>query len=403
MPNFRYSAYRGDGSEVAGVIDAPSQREATERLKRDGLFPRAIAPEEEAATGGFLGSLRRRVPLPELALMTRRLATLLGSAVPVYEAIATLHAQESAGELKNILGRVRERLAEGSGLAKAMASEPRVFGESYVSMVAAGEASGALESVLERLAEFLEDQDAIRSKVVTSLAYPILMVIVGTGVMMFLLGFVVPKIVTIFEQSKATLPLITVILIKISTMVRKGWWAMILIGILLVYAYRRLMRREDLRLRRDRLLLRIPLVGTLWQRLILSRFAKVLGLLLVSGVPVIRAMDITSAVVVNREYRSYLEQVKAELIEGGSLSLALGKSPMFPPLLVHMIGVGEKSGELEKMLVRAGNAFEKEFEASMTRLMALLEPLLVLGMGVTVGFVVIAVLLPIFQLNQLIK
>ncbi len=403
MPNFRYSAYRRDGREVSGLIDAPSQREATERLKRDGLFPRAISPEEEITPGGTLKSLRRRVTLSELSLMTRRLATLLGSAVPVYEAIATLHAQESAGELKNILGRVRERLAEGSGLAKAMASEPRVFGESYVSMVAAGEASGALESVLERLAEFLEDQDAIRSKVITSLAYPILMVIVGTGVMMFLLGFVVPKIVTIFEQSKATLPLITVILIKISNLVRKGWWALILIGIAAVYVYRRLMRSEGLRLRRDRLLLRIPLVGALLQRLILSRFAKVLGLLLVSGVPVIRAMDITSAVVVNREYRSYLERVKEELIEGGSLSLALAKSSMFPPLLLHLIGVGEKSGELEKMLVRAGDAFEKEFEASMTRLMALLEPLLVLGMGVTVGFVVIAVLLPIFQLNQLIK
>jgi general secretion pathway protein F len=214
---------------------------------------------------------------------------------------------------------------------------------------------------------------------------------------------VVPKIVTIFEQSKATLPLITVILIKISNLVRKGWWALILLGIAAVYAYRRLMRSEGFRCRRDRLFLRIPLLGALLQRLILSRFAKVLGLLLVSGVPVIRAMDITSAVVVNREYRSYLARVKEELIEGGSLSLALAKSPMFPPLLVHMIGVGEKSGELEKMLVRAGNAFEKEFEASMTRLMALLEPLLVLGMGVTVGFVVIAVLLPIFQLNQLIK
>jgi general secretion pathway protein F len=403
MPNFRYSAYRGDGSEVAGFIDAASQRDATDRLKKEGLFPRTIVPAEEVAGGGLLNSMGRRVPLPELALMTRRLATLLGAAVPVYEAIATLHAQERGGELKNILGRVRERLSEGSGLAKAMASEPRVFGDSYVSMVAAGEASGALEGVLERLAEFLEDQDAIRSKVVTSLAYPILMVIVGTGVMMFLLGFVVPKIVTIFEQSKAALPLITVILIKISTLVRKGWWALILLAFAAVYAYRRLMRREEFRLRRDRLLLRIPLFGTLWQRLFLSRFAKVLGLLLASGVPVIRAMEITSAVVVNREYRAYLAMVKEELIEGGSLSLALAKSPMFPPLLVHMIGVGEKSGQLEKMLVRAGNAFEKEFEASMTRLMALLEPLLVLGMGVTVGFVVIAVLLPIFQLNQLIK
>jgi general secretion pathway protein F len=403
MPNFRYSAYRGDGSEVAGFIDAASQRDATDRLKKEGLFPRTIVPADEVASGGLLNSMRRRVPLPELALMTRRLATLLGAAVPVYEAIATLHAQERGGELKNILGRVRERLSEGSGLAKAMASEPRVFGDSYVSMVAAGEASGALEGVLERLAEFLEDQDAIRSKVVTSLAYPILMVIVGTGVMMFLLGFVVPKIVTIFEQSKAALPLITVILIKISTLVRKGWWALILICIAMVYSYRRLMRREEFRLRRDRLLLRIPLFGPLWQRLFLSRFAKVLGLLLASGVPVIRAMEITSAVVVNREYRAYLARVKEELIEGGSLSLALAKSPMFPPLLVHMIGVGEKSGQLEKMLVRAGDAFEKEFEASMTRLMALLEPLLVLGMGVTVGFVVIAVLLPIFQLNQLIK
>jgi general secretion pathway protein F len=403
MPSFRYSAYRGDGGEVAGVIDAPSQRDAAERLKKEGLFPRTIVPAEEAVTGGWLSSLRRQVSLPELSLMTRRLATLLGSAVPVYEAVATLYAQEKPGELKKVLARLQERLAEGSGLAKAMAAEPRVFSDSYVSMVAAGEASGALEIVLERLAEFLEDQDAIRSKIVTSLAYPMLMVVVGTGVMMFLLGFVVPKIVTVFEASKAALPLITVVLIKLSHLVRKGWWALILLGMAAVYAYRRLARGEEFRHRQDRLMLGIPLVGALWQRLILSRFAKVLGLLLVSGVPVIRAMDITSAAVINREYRAYLSRVKEELIEGKSLSASLGKSPLFPPLLVHMIAVGEKSGELEKMLTRAGNAFEREFEASITRLMALLEPLLVLGMGLAVGFVVVAVLLPIFQLNELIK
>ncbi|HEX9022358.1 MAG TPA: type II secretion system inner membrane protein GspF [Geobacteraceae bacterium] len=403
MPSFRYSAYRGDGSEVTGVIDAGNLREAAESLKNQGLLPRTVVAADEAEATGWLSSMRRRVPLPELALMTRRLATLLGSAVPVYEAIATLCAQEKPGELRNVLGRLRERLAEGSGLAKAMAAEPRVFSESYVSMVAAGEASGALEVVLERLAEFLEDQDSIRSKIVTSLAYPTLMVVVGTGVMMFLLGFVVPKIVTIFEESKAALPLITVILIKISRLVRDGWWALIILAIGIAYLYRRLMRREELRHRQDLLFLRLPLVGTLWQRLILSRFAKVLGLLLESGVPVIRAMDITSAAVVNREYRAYLARVKEELIEGRSLSASLGKSPLFPPLLVHMIAVGEKSGELEKMLTRAGNAFEKEFDSSITRLMSLLEPFLVLGMGATVGFVVVAVLLPIFELNQLIK
>jgi general secretion pathway protein F len=229
------------------------------------------------------------------------------------------------------------------------------------------------------------------------------MVVVGTGVMMFLLGFVVPKIVTIFEESKAALPLITVLLIKVSHLVQKGWWALLLLGIAAVIAYRRLARRDAFRHGQDRFLLKLPLIGALWQRLLLSRFAKVLGLLLMSGVPVIRAMDITSAAVVNREYRAYLAKVKEELIEGGSLSAALGKSPLFPPLLVHMISVGEKSGELEKMLARAGDAFEREFEAAVTRLMGLLEPLLVLGMGTAVGLVVVAVLLPIFQLNQLIK
>jgi len=403
MPSFRYSAYRGDGGEVAGVIEAPNPRDAAERLKKEGLFPRTVVPADEIESGGLLSSFRHRVSLQELSLMTRRLATLLGSAVPVYESVATLYAQEKPGELKKVLSRLQERLAEGSGLANSMAGEPRVFSDSYVSMVAAGEASGALEVVLERLAEFLEDQDAIRSKVVTSLIYPSLMVVVGTGVMMFLLGFVVPKIVTIFEESKAALPLITVILIKISHLVRDGWWALILLGIAAVYSYRRLMRREEFRYRQDRLLLKLPLFGGVWQRLILSRFAKVLGLLLVSGVPVIKAMDITSAVVVNREYRAFLSRVREELIEGRSLSTSLDKSPLFPPLLVHMIAVGERSGELEKMLARAGDAFEKEFDSSITRLMALLEPLLVMGMGATIGFVVVAVLLPIFQLNELIK
>ena len=403
MPSFRYSAYGRNGGEVVGVIDAGNPRDARERLKKDGLVPRTIVPAEEAVAGGRLTSMRRRVSLPELSLLTRRLATLLGSAVPVYEAVATLFAQEKPGELRNVLGRVRERLAEGSGLAAAFALEPHVFSDSYVSMVAAGEASGALEIILERLAEFQEDQDAVRSKVVTSLAYPILMVVVGTGVMMFLLGFVVPKIVTIFEQSKATLPLITVVLITTSHIVQKWWWALLLLAGAAVFGYRRLARREEFRRRMDRFLLRLPMAGALWHRLILSRFAKVLGLLLVSGVPIIKAMDITSAAVVNREYRAYLAKVKEELIEGGSLSAALGKSPLFPPLLVHMIAVGEKSGELERMLTRAGDAFEREFEASVTRLMALLEPLLVLGMGVCVGFVVVAVLLPIFELNQLVK
>jgi general secretion pathway protein F len=402
MPTFRYSAYKSGGGEVTGVIDADNPRQAQQRLKKDGLYPREIVAADSGSRP-VLALFRRQPGLPELSLLTRQLATLIGSAVPVFEAIATLREQEKPGELQQMLGRVRDRLAEGSSLANALAAEPRFFSDSYIGMVAAGEASGALEVVLERLAEFQEDQAAIRSKIVTSLAYPLLMVVVGSGVMLFLLAFVVPKIVAVFEESKAALPLITVILIKTSAILRKGWWALLLLagG---AYAAARKFRSNDLwRKRRDRLMLRLPLVGPLVQRLILSRFAKVLGLLLMSGVPVVRAMDITGEAVVNREYRDFLQAARDELIQGASLSTALRKSPLFPPLLVHMVAVGEKGGELERMLIKAGSAFEKEFESATTRFMALLEPLLVLGMGLCVGLVVVAVLLPIFQLNQLVK
>ncbi|UFS71596.1 type II secretion system inner membrane protein GspF [Geomonas sp. RF6] len=400
MPTFRYSAFKSGGGEVSGTVDAASLNEARQKLKQDGLFPKEIAPAEEKG-GGRRG--RSRVAVPELSLATRRLATLLGSAVPVYEAVTTLWEQERPGELKKVLGRVRDRLAEGSGLAQALAAEPKVFSEGYVGMVAAGEASGALEGVLERLAEFLEGQAEVRSRITTALAYPSLMVVVGGGVMLFLLAFVVPKIVTVFQESKATLPLITVLLIKVSTTLRKAWWVLAIAAVAAVAGMKKLMREEAMIRRRDRVLLKTPLVGPLLQRLVLSRVSKVLGLLLASGVSIVRALEITGEAVVNREYRAVLLEAKESLIQGGSLSGALRGSALFPPLLVHMTSVGEKSGELDRMLMKAGEAFEKEFNSAVTRSMALLEPLLVLGMGVCVGVVVLAVLLPIFQLNQLVK
>lgn len=403
MPTFRYDAFKSDGSPVSGVVEAASLQEARLSLKKEGLFPRELAESATASRGGVRKYFRRGVPLPELSLMTRRLSTLLGSSVPVYEAISTLCEQEQPGELRDVLSRVRTRLSEGSNLARALAEEPAVFSESYVSMVAAGEASGSLETILDRLADFLEDQEAVRSRVMTALAYPALMVVVGGGVMLFLLAFVIPKIVVIFEQNKAALPFITILLIKTSALLRSGWWALLLAAAGLVYGYRRLVRREEFRLRRDTWLLRMPLLGPLLGKLILSRFAKILGLLLSSGVPVIRALEITGDVVVNRRYRTALAGARVELAEGGSLSASLRDGTIFPPLLVHMVAVGERGGTLEAMLAKAGAAFEKEFVAAVSRVMSLLEPLLVLAMGLVVGTMVIAVLLPIFQLNQLIR
>jgi general secretion pathway protein F len=374
MPTFRYSAYKAGGSPVTGTIEADNAREARARLKNDGLYPRKLTSLADTARKGALQLFHHRIGLAEISLMTRRLATLVGSSVPIFEAISTLYEQEEPGELKQVLGRVRERLSEGSDLARAMAGEPHVFSESYTSMVAAGEASGSLEIILERLADFLEDQEEVRSRVTTSLAYPVLMVVVGTAVMMFLLAFVIPKIVVIFEQNKATLPLITVLLIKTSYLIRKGWWALLLIGALCVFAWKKAAKRETVRRKMDALKLKIPLFGPLLCRLILARFAKILGLLLSSGVPIIKALEITGEVVVNREYRAYFTTAREQLAEGGSLSSSLRASTLFPPLLVHMVSVGERGGKLEEMLLKAGTAYEKEFTSSVARFMALLEP-----------------------------
>jgi general secretion pathway protein F len=403
MPTFRYKAYNTTGGSVAGVVDADSERQALQQLKSRGLMPREVREEGGAEEASASFSFQRGVSAADLSLFTRRLATLVASSVPLFEAMGSLYEQEESGRLKQILARIRERIAEGASLSRAFAGEPQVFGESYVSMVAAGEASGALDVVLERLADFLEEQEQIRGRVTSALAYPILMILVGGGVMLFLLTAVIPKIVVIFEDSKAALPLITIALIKLSHLLRGWWWLPTGLAISSVPLYRKAMLRDNLRLKRDRLLLRLPVSGGMLQRLILSRFARVLGLLLSSGVPIIRALEITSEVLVNRVYRACLRGVIEEVAQGGSLSGSMRKSTLFPPLLVHLAGVGEKSGELEAMLLKAGIAYEREFNTRLTRLMGLMEPLLVLAMGVAVGTVVLAVLLPIFEMNQLVR
>jgi len=403
MPTFRYKAYNAAGAAVAGIVEADSERQAVSQLKGKGLLPREVQEEGRTESTDKAFSFQRGISTADLSLFTRRLATLVASSVPLFEAMGSLYEQEESGQLKQVLARVRDRIAEGASLSRALAAEPGTFGESYVSMVSAGEAGGALDVVLERLADFLEEQELVRGRVVSAMAYPILMMFVGGGVMLFLLTVVIPKIVVIFENSKATLPLITILLIKLSHFLQVWWWIPAGIAIASVPLYRSAIKRDNLRMKRDSLLLKLPLAGGMLQRLILSRFARVLGLLLSSGVPIIRALEITSEVLVNRVYRLFLQSVMQEVAQGGSLSGSLRKSQLFPPLLVHLAGVGEKGGNLEEMLLKAGVAYEREFSTRLTRLMGLLEPLLVLAMGVGVGIVVMAVLLPIFEMNQLIK
>lgn len=403
MPTFRFKGYKASGQETNGSLEADSLRAAREQLRQQGILLTQLVSDETKPPQGFVQRFRRRIQIAQLSLFTRRLATLAAAKVPVHEALSALHDQEQHPELRSLLGRVKARLAEGAPLARALADEPQVFRPSYVAMVSAGEASGALDSVLERLADFLERQEELRRTVSGALAYPLLMAVVGSGVMIFLLAFVIPKITGVFADNRTALPLLTVALLTVSSLLRKGWWLLLLCLAGLAYAYNRLARKETFLAAQDRWLLKLPLVGRLIQTLALARFARILSLMLGSGVPLLRALEISSEAVVNRSFRAVLAETRSAVAEGSSLSAVLGRSALFPPLLTHLIAVGERSGTLETSLETAGQSFEREFTVATGRLMSLLEPLLVLAMGLAVGLVVMAVLLPIFELNQLIK
>lgn len=405
MPSYRYKGYRENGKELSGTLEADSLRTARELLRQKNILPTEITSEADIpfVKRDVLQQFKRRVPVAALALFTRRLATLAAASVPIHEALTALYNQEQHHELRAVLGRVRERLAEGAPLARSLAEEPKVFNAGYVAMVAAGETGGALDRILQRLADFQERQEEIRRTVSAAMAYPILMALVSSGVMVFLLTYVIPKITGIFADNKAALPILTVILLKVSAILRSGWWIILLLLVLITLGYRHLSKKESFLVLRDRLVLRAPVLGGLLQTLALARFSRVLGLLLGSGVPLLRSLEISGDAVVNRSYRKVLDEARITVSEGGSLSATLERSPLFPPLLTHLISVGEKSGALEESLETAGRSFEREFEAHTSRVMGLLEPMMVLAMGLMVGLVVIAVLLPIFQLNELAR
>ncbi len=265
MPTYRYRGYGFDGSSASGLLEADSQRAARELLRQQSVLPSELSEDMQAEPVGLFSRLRRRVPVAELSLFTRRLAILAAAAVPLHEAFTALQQQESHPELKAVLGRVRTRLAEGTTLARALGEEPSVFKEIYVAMVAAGEAGGALDSVLLRLAGFLERQEALRRTVTGAMAYPFLMSLVGSGVMMFLLAFVIPKISGIFSDSKATLPLLTVALLSLSAALRKGWWLLLAFVCCGYWLYNRMKHKPSFMAARDSLLLRLPLIGEMAQ------------------------------------------------------------------------------------------------------------------------------------------
>lgn len=418
MPVYAYKGLNEKGRNVGGIVDADTPKNARLKLRRSGIFPtelnetREQAPAAVAASGGVkvggfnlnLGSLFDRGMTPQdLALITRQLATLVGAGLPLVDCLGALIEQVDNPRHKKVLSQVRALVVEGGTLADAMKQHPSVFSDLYVNMVRAGEASGALDIVLVRLAEYTERAAALRGKVRSALTYPVFMGMASMGILFFLLSYVVPKVTRIFEERNAKLPTMTIVLLAISGFLSAYWWVIVAVIVIAVIAVRVWTRTPAGRLRFDALTLRVPYFGKVLKKVALARFARTLSTLLLGGIPLLQALDIVKHVVSNMVLSNAIEDGRNSIREGHSVADPLKKSGLFPPLLVHMIAVGEKSGELEQMLSRAADAYDGEVEASVSALSSVMEPILVIFMGGVVLFIVMAILLPIFDLNQLVK
>ncbi|MFA4827634.1 MAG: type II secretion system F family protein [Thermodesulfovibrionales bacterium] len=391
MPIFQYKGYRGDGTGASGTIEADGVKDAAAKIKESGLFPEEVREYIHREKTFFPGKQNAAL----LPALTRQLSILLSAGVPLIEALRSL-AEENRGFWKQTLIDIRERTAGGASLSRALSEHKSVFNDFYVNMIAAGEASGKLSSVLSRLADFLEQQDAVKQRVRIAMIYPVFMVCVCFIVLSFLFVLVIPKIVKIFEDTKGTLPLITIILINISNVFQKYWWIMTAAAIGCIYGFKRFREKNALRL--DRFFLKMP--GNIVQNLYLARFTRTFGFLLESGLPMLKALELSSKSVGNTAISKMITEAEGKIAEGSRLSASLEG---FSPVLLQLIATGEKSGRLAEVLSMAADSYEEEFSRKVQKALSLLEPVMILFMGLIVGFIVFAVLLPMFQLNQLVR
>ncbi|HWP34901.1 MAG TPA: type II secretion system F family protein, partial [Thermodesulfobacteriota bacterium] len=344
-----------------------------------------------------------RVATADLALVTRQFATLVGAAVPVVDALSALAEQVEHPGLKRVLTRVRERVNEGASLADALADHPRVFSPLYVNMVRSGEASGALDLVLARLADFTEAQARLTGRLLAATIYPALVLVLGGLILAYLLTFVVPQVTRIFAEEGVALPWPTVALLGATDVLRRFWWLLLAAGGAAALALSRYRRTARGRERLDRLWLRLPLVGPLVRTAAVARFARTLATLLGAGVTMLSALKIAAAVVNNRVLAAAIEAARERVAEGESLSEPLRRSGVFPPIVTRMIAVGERSGELEAMLQKVAEAYDQQVETRLAALTALLPPVMIILLGGVVFFIVLAILLPIFDMNALVR
>jgi general secretion pathway protein F len=412
MPVYHYRGYRNDGGSASGVVDAENVKVARLKLRKDGVFPTDVVEQGEPSVRQQEGTriqaahrIGRSATLTphDLAMMTRQFATLLVAGLPLVEALGVLVDQAEKKPTKTLLADIREQVRGGKALSAVLETYGKDFSPIYVHMVRAGEASGALDQILFRLSEFLEKQLALKHKVTNATIYPALMLLVGASVLFFLMAFVVPKITAVFTSMKQALPWPTVVLMSISRFFADYW--LLIVGIVAagLFFIRRFIHTEKGRMVADRVTLRLPLIGDVARMVSISRLTGTLATMLASGVQLLDALDVSKRVMNNRVLEETVEGARQNIREGETIADPLKRSGEFPALVTHMIAVGERSGDMEEMLRRVSQIYDGEVDRVITRLTSLLEPVMILVMGVLVFFIVVAILLPIFEMGQMVR
>jgi general secretion pathway protein F len=415
MPVFEYSGLTEAGKNVRGLKDAETAKTLRALLRKDGVYLTESRTAEAGAVAGGgpkAAGLAREVDLralfgsgvsaQDLAVATRQLSTLIGAGITLVESLTALAEQVEHPRLKKILGMVKQRVNEGASLADALADHPRVFSSLYVNMIRAGESSGALDVVLGRLADFTESAATLRNKLIGAMLYPAIMLLVGISIVSILFAVVIPKVTKIFEDMNVALPWTTRVLIATSSFARDYWFVIVVAVPLGIWLFARYVKTPKGRAWFDRAQLRAPIFGELIRMLALARFAKTLATLLSSGVPLLTALDIVKNIVHNSVLSQVIEGARDAIREGESIAAPLKRSGEFPPLVHHMIAIGEKSGQLEEMLQNVARSYDAQVDMRVSALTSLLEPVMIVGMGVGVAFIVFSILMPIMQLNTFV-
>ena len=400
--------YRGilvtSGKPTKGYRDAENAKTLRSALRKDGILL-TVANEAKSAAAKeakkkSLFSFGGRASVGDVAIMTRQLATLIGAGIPLFESLTALVEQVEQESIRHALTEIREKVREGTSFAKALEAHPGIFPDLYVNMVRAGEASGTLEQVLERLTTFMDAQAKLKGKVTSALAYPILMIIIGISLISVLMVAVVPNVVSIFQSMNEALPWYTALLIATSDFLSGYWWILFPSILLGAYWFRRWTKTPTGKLKWHGFLLRAPIFGKLVQMLAVARFARTLATLLAAGVALLPAMDIVRNVLGNAVLEKVVVEAIGSIREGQSIAEPLKKSGRFPPLVTHMISVGEKSGKLEGMLESVADAYDAAVEARVQVVTSLLEPLIIVFMGAGVAFIAMSILMPLIQMSS---